>query len=227
VPICWPQFNQRVIDGRALPKHGFARNLPWRLTDQQSSPTRASARLTLNEATAQRSDWSFAFEAHLLVALEPAALTVEFEVHNRDTQALGFHLALHTYFAVSDVRQTTLHGLEGAPYTEFAAHAPKPSATATDAAPLGFGLETDRVYAHAPRALVLREGERALQIESSESLCDTVVWNPGAALCATLKDMPADGWKQMLCVEAAAIEQPVRLEAGGVWRGWQRMQVVR
>jgi D-hexose-6-phosphate mutarotase len=68
--------------------------------------------------------------------------------------------------------------------------------------------------------------ERALQIESSESLPDTVVWNPGAELCATLKDMQPDAWKRMLCVEAAAIEQPVQLEAGGVWRGWQRMRVL-
>ena len=52
-----------------------------------------------------------------------------------------------------------------------------------------------------------------------------MVWNPGAALCAQLPDMPADGYRQMLCVEAAQIDQSVTLAPGARWSGWQRLQL--
>ena len=67
----------------------------------------------------------------------------------------------------------------------------------------------DRIYAKA-NDLLLREGPRRLSIES-ENLPDAVIWNPGPEKCAHLKDMPADGWQHMLCVEAARIMEPATL----------------
>ena len=47
----------------------------------------------------------------------------------------------------------------------------------------------------------------------------------GAALCAKLADMPADGWQHMVCVEAAQIDAPVPLAPGATWTGWQHLTV--
>jgi glucose-6-phosphate 1-epimerase len=52
-----------------------------------------------------------------------------------------------------------------------------------------------------------------------------VVWNPAQDLCKRLTDMPDDGWRHMLCVEAAQVLTPITLPAGGRWTGWQRLQV--
>ncbi|MEK9802806.1 MAG: D-hexose-6-phosphate mutarotase, partial [Curvibacter sp.] len=90
---------------------------------------------------------------------------------------------------------------------------------------LCFEGEFDRVYAAAPQPLHLGEGGQGLEIAQSPSWAQTVVWNPGAALCATLADMPADGHQRMLCVEAAQVQAPIRVPAGGVWSGWQRLTV--
>jgi glucose-6-phosphate 1-epimerase len=54
---------------------------------------------------------------------------------------------------------------------------------------------------------------------------DVVIWNPWVELCAQLKDMPVDGWKHMLCVEAAAAQHPVNLPAGEEWYGRQTLVV--
>ena len=53
-----------------------------------------------------------------------------------------------------------------------------------------------------------------------------VVWNPGVLLCSLLSDLPADGYRSMLCVEAAQIDAAVPLALGGRWNGWQMLKVM-
>jgi glucose-6-phosphate 1-epimerase len=65
-----------------------------------------------------------------------------------------------------------------------------------------------------------------LEISQSASCSETVVWNPGAVLGAKLADMPADGFRHMLCVEAARIDEPVLLAPGAQWQGWQQLRVL-
>jgi glucose-6-phosphate 1-epimerase len=52
---------------------------------------------------------------------------------------------------------------------------------------------------------------------------DTVIWNPGPEKAAALVDMEPDGYRSMLCIEAAVIGQPVKLEPGAAWRGTQTL----
>jgi glucose-6-phosphate 1-epimerase len=61
----------------------------------------------------------------------------------------------------------------------------------------------------------------AVSVAQSPSWGHTVVWNPGAALCARLTDMPADGYQHMVCIEAAQVFTPVVVSPGAVWRGSQ------
>jgi glucose-6-phosphate 1-epimerase len=56
---------------------------------------------------------------------------------------------------------------------------------------------------------------------SAEGFADSVIWNPGAAKGTTLSDLEPEGYRRMLCVEAAAIEESVVLEAGAEWSGTQ------
>jgi len=88
--------------------------------------------------------------------------------------------------------------------------------------------DLDRIYYQAKQDLTLREEgitrKRELRIRQS-GFEDVVVWNPGAVKCAALADMPTDGYTQMLCVEAAAIEHPVRLAPGEEWVGMQSLML--
>jgi glucose-6-phosphate 1-epimerase len=161
-----------------------------------------------------------------LVLLEHNSLRVSFDVVNTGRDALPFALALHTYFHVSDIHAAVLRGLEGCVYWDAVKDPKQPMVRSRDDAVLKFGLETDRVYANAPLALLLEDGARIRRITQSDSLPDTVVWNPGQALCAQLADMPTDGWRHMLCVEAACVEQPVLLQMGERWQGWQQMDLL-
>lgn len=218
IPVCFPQFNQRG----PLVKHGFARTLAWqaRADDARIDGDGLRLALRLEDNAATRAVWPQSFAAEISVWLQPAALTVALAVHNPGDAPLAFTAALHTYLRVDDVAATTLSGLQGLRYWDAVA----------DTHPLQegevrFGPELDRVYPRPAQAMALHAGGAPrLRITQDAGWADTVVWNPGAALCARLADMPADGHAHMLCVEAAAIDAPVVLAPQAHWQAAQRLE---
>ena len=210
IPVCFPQFNQRG----PLPKHGFARHLNWTVCASSLDAEAAQLTLSLGDSAETRRWWDQAFQARLQVTLTPGALQVMLSVHNTDSRPLGFTGALHSYLAVDDVARVRLLGLAGqAEWDAVHDH------HGVAAAELRFAGEFDRVYAD------LLDGPHPLAIEQDPVWAQTVVWNPGAEKCATLADMPPDGWQRMLCVEAAQVYEPVTVAPGGVWQGAQRLTV--
>jgi glucose-6-phosphate 1-epimerase len=217
VPVCWPQFNQRGSG----PKHGFARNLRWLTTACDLGSDSALFELTLCSSTATRAIWPHEFELTLALLLQPGRLRLTLAARNTGTQPLAFGGALHSYFACDDITQAELGGLQGRPEWDSLSdvHASAPD-------PLRFDSEFDRVYSGAALPMTLREGAQALRISQSESWGDTVVWNPHVAKCAQLADMEIDGWRRMLCVEAARVFEPVLLAPGAQWQGWQQLDIL-
>jgi glucose-6-phosphate 1-epimerase len=217
VPVCFPQFNQRGPQAERLPKHGFARNVAWQAAAPElgAEHARLTLRLTYNAQT--RAWWPQAFALALHIDLSPGALQLTLDVHNIDDQPLAFSGALHTYLAVPDVTRAQLQGLGGQAEWDAVANT---HASAADN--LQFAAEFDRVYAASAHPLRLNN---QLQIEQSPSWANTVVWNPAQDLCNRLADMPEDGWRHMLCVEAAQVYEPITLPAGGRWEGWQQLTV--
>ena len=216
IPLCFPQFNQRG----PLPKHGFARNLAWRPGGAQAGEGITRLALHLNDDERTRAWWSQAFAARVDVVLSEGQLQVECTVRNTGTVAWDFTIALHSYLCVDDIAQARVRGLDGCARWDGVQDA---HGTQQDA--ISFGGEYDSVFAAAPVPLHLHDGAHRLEIAQSPTMGQTVVWNPGAALCARLPDLPADGYAHMLCVEAAQIDTPVRLAPGANWSGWQRLRV--
>jgi glucose-6-phosphate 1-epimerase len=216
VPVCFPQFNQRG----PLPKHGFARNLPWQAGTAELAPQQARLALSLAGSQASRQYWPLDFEATLTLELRPGRLQIVLDVLNRDAVPLAFTGALHTYLAVDDIAAAELTGLQGQrEWDALTDHG------ACAAGPLRFAGEFDRVYEAAPQALQLRDDAQQLRIEQSASWAETVVWNPGADKGAALADLPPDGHRRLLCVEAAQVRRPITVEPGTRWQGWQRLVV--
>lgn len=217
VPICWPQFNQRG----PLSKHGFARNLAWQL---ETSPAAEAGRLalTLRDSDATRATWPHAFELQFAVTLAPGQLRMGLGVSNAGDASLSFAAALHTYLRVDEIAQARLHGLQGAPRWD----AVRDERHAERAEALRFEGEFDSVYTAPAQPLRLVQPNGTLQISQSPHCTETVVWNPGAALSARLADMPDEGYRHMLCVEAARIDDNVLLAPGARWQAWQQLTVL-
>ena len=217
VPVCFPQFSDRG----PLPKHGFARTRPWQLVSAEQGEHDALAVLRLSDDAATRLLWPHAFEAELSVRVAGQTLELELACENRGEAPFEFTTALHSYLRVGDIDDASVQGLAGLNYWDSAASQEKQQRVDL-LLPSG---EVDRIYFDLPGELLLQDGDRRLSVRH-QGFADAVVWNPGAEKCAQLPDMPADGFRQMLCVEAAAIGRPVRLSPGEAWAGLQSLTLV-
>ncbi|HVX83262.1 MAG TPA: D-hexose-6-phosphate mutarotase [Phycisphaerae bacterium] len=217
VPICFPWFGPRQGDPSA-PAHGFARLKQWTLESTAPGPDGAgvvSLRLDADDDT--RRWWPHEFSLRLRVAFG-ATLDMRLELENRGTSSLQAEQALHTYFAVGDVRQVAIHGLDGVTYIDK-----------TDAmkeklqqGPIRITAETDRVYTRTAAAVTIEDpswtgthaqGRRILI--ARENSADAVVWNPWIAKAKAMPDFGDDEWPGMLCVETCNVkDQAVRLNPG-------------
>lgn len=217
VPVIFPQFGTFGPGGR----HGFARLLAWRrvATGDPHGPDAGDAVWELGSGPETLALWPPAFRTRLRVRLDARSLILELAVRNTGRDPLSFTAALHTYLAVDDIADAALVGLGGVRYRDQV----RGGATAVqDADRLVVGGEVDRIYVDAPARLTLDAPGRALGIEQA-GFRDTVVWNPWRDKCEALADMPPEGYRRMLCVEAAAIAEPVRLDPDREWRGSQRL----
>jgi glucose-6-phosphate 1-epimerase len=214
IPVIFPQFEQRGPDV-SLPRHGLARTRTWAIDSSSQGKDHAQLTLVLRDTDETRALWPHGFELELTVAVTGQRLDVELYALNTGETTWPFAAALHTYLAVSDLTQVRVQGLDGLHYVDSVTG----SQGTEDHPEKRFHGEIDRIYAQAP-GLLLRDGPRRLAIDTTE-LPDAVVWNPGPDKCAATKDMPADGWLHMLCIEGALVFIPLTLAPGESWAGRQ------
>lgn len=222
VPIIFPQFAEQG-NGR---RHGFARIASWQLLDVGLTADGAATacwRLQgLFDAPAGAGpvgSYCLTFDVRL------AADTIEFSLNIGNPSATTWecNAALHTYLKVDDLATSTIEGLRAAPYVDQSASGEL--VIVQPAAQLCFDAEVDRIYPQAPSAVRLLASDCSVIVEQT-GFSDLVVWNPGAEKAAALSDLQKEGFRNFVCMEAAAIMQPISLAPDMSWHGGQRLQVI-
>jgi glucose-6-phosphate 1-epimerase len=212
VPIIFPWFGSRG-DGKPGPAHGFARTSEWTI---ESTRLREDASveivLTLADDQASRDLFDAAFQLRFRVTVG-SQLQLQLEASNDGKTPFTFEEALHTYLAVGDVRQVSVHGLE---HTAFIDKTDGFKRKTQGGEPLRIAKETDQVHLNTEAACTVWDPlwNRRVIIEKTGS-GSTVIWNPWIDKTKGMSDMEADGWQQMLCVETAnAAENTISLLPG-------------
>jgi glucose-6-phosphate 1-epimerase len=197
VPVCWPYFGKEQQPADAI-QHGFARNTLWLLEDQREDGD-GNVHLTLslpaNDASPLRLRQTLVLGAGLQQALVS---------HNPTDARISITQALHSYFAVGDVRQVRVEGLDGLDYDDkYSGRTFAQAGDWTLADPRDPG-RSDRIYHAAGGHYVLHDPvlQRRLRISTTGSHA-AVVWNPGEAGAQAMADVPDADWRDFLCVEAA------------------------
>lgn len=215
VPVCFPQF----ADQGPLPMHGFARTAQWQVATQRAGDDYALVSLQLTDSEATRALWPHPFRVELGVLIEDDRLDLELEIENTGAAPFAFTGALHTYLAVPEVEEIRLEGLHGHTYRDKT----RAGASQRDSGDaLIVEREIDRVYRAVTRPLLLNAARASLGIAQS-GFADVVVWNPWVERSAALPDLPDNGFRRFVCVEAAAACEPVSLPAGATWWGRQTL----
>lgn len=210
-PIVWPWFGTGA-SGTRTPAHGFARLATWHLQHAKVSDRgTATIRLVLDaqEIPAEvLGDLPRDFNLEMQISMGKV-LMLQLVLTSGHTEMV-VEEGLHTYFAVSDIKNVRVEGLDGAAYSDRLTNS-----TSTQSGPVTFTGETDRVYeSRATTRIVDEAWDRTIVVEKVGS-AQTVVWNPWIAKAAAMPDFGDDEWTQMVCVEAVNTrEQSVVVHAG-------------
>ena len=204
VPLCWPWFG----NSRTGPAHGIARRSLWQLTSAERDEQSVKLRLELPAAT-QRSvlpeeSWALSLELCMGASLQ---MTLTSRNTGKGPQLLS--QALHSYLPVADITKVRVAGLDGATYLDQLTDSHQ-----VQQGDLTIEREVDRIYLRHSQPIHLSDGQRTLEICRSGS-ASVVLWNPWQDKARKLENFPPDGYRTMLCIEAAnAAEDTLTLQPG-------------
>ncbi len=216
IPICFPQFGSMG----SLPQHGFARVVPWTMMESSDDEERAHALLRLVESDTTGALWPHSFAAEMLTTVSANVLESALTITNTDNAPFNFTCALHPYFRVEDAYACTVSGLAGSICRDGLSQAADYRVSADE---LTIDGALDRIYFDVQGDVVVNTPQHRLRIER-EGFPDVVVWNPGKEGVSRREDFYDGDERRMLCVEAAAIKDPVSLSPGASWSGVQRVK---
>jgi glucose-6-phosphate 1-epimerase len=199
IPVCFPWFGPHESDSQK-PQHGFARLQMWKVVETTNLPGgETQLRLTLRQTPKLRTLWKYSFLAEMIITVG-ASLNVTFRCTNTGMEQLSYTGALHSYFTVSDIANVKIKGLGGSRYYDGMG-ATVPSIQKEDS--LEIQKEENRRYIDTTSDCIIEDSglSRKIRVGKTGSRV-TVVWNPGAEMAKKIADMPDDGYKTMVCVEA-------------------------
>jgi glucose-6-phosphate 1-epimerase len=168
IPLCLPWFGPGA---EGSPQHGFGRIMEWSLVAVEAcidGSTRVVLELAGDASVSAvwPHEFCFRLEVNVGTNLKLALLT-----ENRSATAAPFAFAFHTYFAVPNVADARVAGLEGATFIDKTDN----SARKVQQGEVAITALTDRIYLDVPALQILRIAAGNVKIESDAK--SAVVWN--------------------------------------------------
>jgi glucose-6-phosphate 1-epimerase len=197
IPVCWPWFGHHESDPQ-LPQHGFVRSRFWELADASENQTGVHLKFTIQDSEETRRLWPHAFRLTLEMRIG-AELHLALESENMGDAPFTITEALHTYFAVGDIRQTIVEGLDGTDYLDTVG----PKQERHQSGDILFDREVDRVYRTFDEVRIKDAAQERVISIKNEGSETAVVWNPWIEKAHALADLPDEDYQRFVCAETA------------------------
>lgn len=205
IPICWPWFG--VHPNGVWPIHGVARKLMWQVESIVEHNDEVTVRLSLPMDLVDKQYWSHT----TTLAVEfvcGQSLRVDLINTNHGDETITFTQALHTYFPTSDITSTSVDGLQGSQFIEFA------EGPYAQNEVVHFARETDMVYTQAAPVQYIKTPEGTMVV-ARENSTSCVLWNPWIEKSKRLSNFQDTEYLEMLCLEATNVmDDAVELAPG-------------
>lgn len=209
IPLCLPWFGPGP-DGKSM--HGFARTMPWEVLAAETldnGATRLLLELSGDASVCELWPHAFAFRLEVLVG---SKLSLTMSVDNPGSVAAPLAFAFHTYFAVPNVAQVSVSGLEG---TTFIDKMDNFTRKQQDGA-VTIVAVTDRIYLDVPARQTLESAEGRVEIES-DARC-AVLWNAWSN-DKNIPDLGEGNHVGYICVERCDVaDRALTLAPGASYR---------
>lgn len=209
IPLCLPWFGPSA-DGKL--QHGFGRIMGWSLAAVEAradGATRVVLELAGDDSVSAL--WPHAFRFRL-EAVVGSSLKLALSAANLSTTAAPFAFAFHTYFAVPNVADVRVAGLENSTFVDDT----DKMARKVQQGEVTIIAFTDRVYLDVPAVQVLKIPTGNVKIESGTKCA--VVWN-----CwdndKNVADIGEGNHAGYICVERCDVaDRAVTVPAGGEYQ---------
>jgi galactose mutarotase-like enzyme len=203
IPILFPAAGRLKDDHylaagavRELKQHGFARDLPWRVTDQDTGgAVRLGMELVATAATLREFPWDFRLA--FTVEVSGRSLRILQAYENRSSSPMPLHAGFHPYFAVPDAEKgaARIQAPEGNAWDKVSGRVVPLQGFDLTAPEVSLGLlDGDRGFPAATLARLSAPSLTAVEVEVSPELSHWVVWTLGGRdfLCVEPWTAPAD-----------------------------------
>jgi len=209
IPICWPWFadiypDRNTSANAKLPAHGFVRTQDWQVLEIAESAEATTITLSPTKLGL------YGFSKKLLTSVEfsfSKQCSVKLITKNTSEQAIKITAALHSYFNVSNIHQTTIIGVAGK-YIDKT----KASAAFEQLLPYLISSETDRIHLQDENNLfefihlICPDKKISIEQYGHDSV---VIWNPWQKKSKAMADMQNNSYIKMLCIEASITQGTV------------------
>jgi glucose-6-phosphate 1-epimerase len=199
IPVCFPWFGPHSTDSQK-PVHGFARLNNWEVLKTSALASGETELILGLKNNAEAHDiWPYNFSAEIKI-IAGSKLNVSLSYTNTGNEPFTVTDALHSYFSVSDSGKIGISGLNDHYY--YAGFAKEANNIQKEAI-LNISQEENRRYINHTEDCIINDAawNRKIRVEKRNSKI-TVVWNPWEATTKTIGDIPDDGYKSFICVEA-------------------------
>ena len=210
VPVLFSQF----ADRGPLKKHGWARDVEWVLTQNAAKVDLHVVEWECVCCGTNQPLWPH--QAHLCLRAQASSsgLEMQLDVRNTGTSDFEWTGGLHPYWAVGNLLESRLTGLQGVSMNDR--YNTSRTFEAREAVQWS-GDACESLY-NTPDPVYLELPSHTVKL-SMTGFGQWMVWNPGANEAKNLTDMPAADWQRFVCIEPVRVSRPCRLQPGDSFTG--------
>jgi glucose-6-phosphate 1-epimerase len=210
VPILFPQF----ADRGDLRKHGFVRDVLWKMVFHQREAFSEYLRYELNLTLSNSNHWPHKVLIQLDVVAKLKSITFSLMVKNLGEIDFVWTGGFHPYLKIDNLLNIKIDGLMGCELENKY----KPEQTYHSEKYISFDESPCESLFLSNSNLVIHDDKKIFHF-SSKGFSEWMIWNPGKTGVKDFLDIPADDWYKFMCVEPVNAKQAKLIKAGGQFIG--------